>query len=266
MALPGAGRERASWGMTTSAGKAPSAASAALPFLEAILNLSKYHRDHERFYASSPRERAVTLQRHARTLQALADRWSTVEPSTRAALNPYEGADDLNDPAALQLDGVLFMEGEGRPAEITGMVRDLRAAAGDFFGTGEWLGGAMQASWDMALSFVDIDALADVLGERHRIISNDWLAASMNTLLGHLVERAADILEHVDFTPAALRHDLANARAAPARLYSAAELLDRAADLCCESAGLVHDNERRWRTFRARVAEVVADLQTSVPD
>src|SRR5689334_22174524 len=87
--------------------------------LEAALNLSRHHRDHERFYVAAPRETAVQLQRHARTLQALADRWSTVEPVTRHALSPYEGADDLNSTVATQLDGVLFLEGEGQPAEIS---------------------------------------------------------------------------------------------------------------------------------------------------
>lgn len=31
------------------------------------------------------------------------------------------------------------------------------------------------------------------------------------------------------------------------------ELVDRAADLIAESAGLVHENERRWRIFGERV-------------
>src|SRR5947208_12620934 len=76
------------------------------PLLEAVLNLTRFHRDHEKFYSSSPREMAVTLQRHARTLQALADTWSTVEVAPRAALSPFEGAEDLNASAAIQLDGV----------------------------------------------------------------------------------------------------------------------------------------------------------------
>jgi hypothetical protein len=66
--------------------------------LEAMMNLTRFHREHEKFYASSPREFAVILQRHARTLQALADQWSTAEPSTRTVLSPYEGAEDLNSP------------------------------------------------------------------------------------------------------------------------------------------------------------------------
>ncbi len=228
------------------------------PLLHAILNLTKFHREHEKFYASSPRELAVVLQRHARTLQALADRWSVTPPSSRSVLSPYEGTEDLNSPAALQLDGVLFMEGEGRPPEITHLIRDLRAAAADQGGIGKWLAEAMQASWDMAATLAGIGALADVLGERHRIIANDWQAAGMTVLLGRILDRAADILELVDFTPQALRADLAGEKLSAGRLYSAAELISHAADLCSDSAGLVHDNERRWRVFRQRVSEILA--------
>lgn len=234
----------------------PEAAPTA-PLLEAILNLARFHREHEKFYASSPRELAVRLQRHARTLLALADRWSAVEPSRRTPFSPYEGAEDLNDPAALQLEGVLFMEGEGQPAELGHLIRDLRATAEDYVATGEWLANAMQASWDVAASLLDIDELADVLGERHRIIANDWQAATMSSLVACLLQRAADILDHVDFAPAALRADLQARRVSVGRLYSAAELISRAADLSSDSAGLVHDNERRWRTFRDRVRAVV---------
>jgi hypothetical protein len=227
------------------------------PLLRAVMNLSRFHREHEKFYASAPRELAVRLQRHARTLQALADRWSAVEPSSGPALSPFAGAEDLNDPAALQLDGVLFMEGEGEPAEMTALIRDLRSTAADFAATGEWLASAMQASWDVAAALVDIDELADVLGERHRIIANDWQAAGMNELTSRVLRRAADMLDRVDFTPAALRADLAGRRVSASLLYSAAEMISHAADLCSDSAGLVHDNERRWRTFRAEVRRVI---------
>jgi hypothetical protein len=40
-----------------------------------------------------------------------------------------------------------------------------------------------------------------------------------------------------------------------------AEMISRAADLCCESSRLVHDNERRWRVFRQRVADVVRAME-----
>ena len=147
------------------------------PLLEAALNLARFHKEHERYYASSPLESAVRLQRHARALLALADRWSTVEPSGDRGVSPFEGAEDLNSEAATALDGVLFMEGEGRPAELTAMIGELRVDAESFAGAGEWLANAMQASWKMAASMLQFDGLADVMGERHRIISNDWLAA-----------------------------------------------------------------------------------------
>lgn len=227
------------------------------PLLQAVLNLSKFHRDHEKYYSSAPREQAVLLQRHARTLQSLADRWSTVERSSRVALSPFEGAEDLNTPDAIQLDGVLFLEGEGQPPEITRLIRDLRAIADDALSSGEWLTGAMQASWDAAAALIPMDGLADVLGERHRIIANDWQAASMTTLAGRLLLRAAEILELIDFTPPALRADLADRRISASRLYSAAEIIGHAADLGSDAAGVEHDSERRWRAFRSRVEAVV---------
>ena len=89
--------------------------SDASPLLTAIMNLSKFHREHEKYYASAPREQAVVLQRHARALLALADRWSTATPTPRRPLSAFEGTPDLNATVAIQLDGILFMEGEGDP-------------------------------------------------------------------------------------------------------------------------------------------------------
>jgi hypothetical protein len=224
--------------------------------LDAVLNLSRYHREHEKFYASSPRELAVTLQLHARTLHALADRWATALPSIEPPLSPFAGTEDLNDPAALQLEGVLFMEGEGQPAELTHLIRHLRTAADDFEATGEWLGNAMHASWDIAAALIDIDGLGDLLGDRHRIIANDWLASDVAALVARLLRRSADILDRIDFTPAGLRADLAGPRRVAGLVHSAAELINHAADLSSDSAGLVNDNERRWRVFRERVVAI----------
>lgn len=112
----------------------------------------------------------------------------------------------------------------------------------------------MDASWATAQALLPHRHLADLLGERHRIIANDRQAAGLNALVAQLLRRAAELLEQVDFAPAALRADLAGPRAAPAYLFSASELIDHAADLVAESARLVHDNERRWHVFHDRVA------------
>jgi hypothetical protein len=40
-----------------------------IPLLQTIMNLARFHREHEKYYATAPREQAVALQRSARTLQ-----------------------------------------------------------------------------------------------------------------------------------------------------------------------------------------------------
>jgi hypothetical protein len=224
--------------------------------LDAILNLSRFHREHEKFYAQAPLRQAIALQEASKTLKTLAERWSSVDPDLAPVANRYAGCDDLNEPAAIQHDGVLFMEGEGEPAELVRAKRDLAILAEDFASTGDWLATAMEASWETVRALVPIAPLAPVLGERHRIVANDWQAAGLSALVARLVLRALQLLEPVDFAPGRVREDLAGPRVFAGYLYSASELLDRAADLAAQSAELVHDNERRWRVFRERVASV----------
>jgi hypothetical protein len=236
------------------------------PLLQAIENLSRFHRGHEKFYAQEPRAQAVQLQRHARTLTALADRWTTTVAAPLDALNPYEGSEDLNSPEATQLDGVLFMEGEGEPTELTKLKRDLRTIGADSVEIGTWLATAMEATWDTATALLAYPELADLVGDRHRIIANDWRAATMSSLAGRTLDRAADVLDHTQLTPASIRADLDSDRLIPRYVYSAAELIDHAADLLSDSAGLVHDNERRWRVFRTRVLDLVATRSQGDPE
>jgi hypothetical protein len=171
---------------------------------------------------------------------------------------PFSGAEDLNEDRATEVAGILFMEGEGEPAEIGRIKRELDARAADDDATGRWLERAMEAAWGTAELLLDYPALADLLGERHRIVANDWRAASMARLIARHLERSVAILKRIDFSPAALRADLAAGRDSARYLYSATELIDRAADLAAQSATLVHENERRWRVFRDRV-EAVAE-------
>lgn len=229
------------------------------PLLQTIANLARFHREHEKFYSQAPLRQARELQAISRALKALAGQWSEAEPSHRPAMNPFAGAEDLNAPGLVAESGILFMEGEGEPAEITRLKRDLEAVALDSEETGTWLAQAMEQAWQTASVLASYPALADLLGERHRIIANDWQSAGMLALVARLLRRALDLLGRVDFSPKALRADMGGARHAPSYLYSASELLDRAADLLSESASLVHDNERRWRVFGERVAKLRSD-------
>jgi hypothetical protein len=228
--------------------------------LETIGNLAQFHREHEKFYSQAPLRQAGEVQAASRVLKALAGRWSEVEPSWHPAASPFAGAEDLNAPGLVAESGVLFMEGEGEPSEIRRIKRDLEILAGDLEETGGWLSNAMAQAWQVAGALVEYSSLADLLGERHRIIINDWQAADMQELVARLLRRGLDLLAKVDFRPEALRADLAAQRSSSAYLYSASELIDRAADLLAESAALVHDNERRWRIFSTRVRELQAAI------
>src|SRR3954464_1551862 len=132
--------------------------------LHTIENLAEFHREHEQFYAAGPREQAVVLQRHAGTLHEVADR------------------------AAAELDGVLFLEGQGEPAGLAAIRREVRTVGEESFATGEWMAQAKQSSWTAAGAILDIAALDDLLGERHRIIANDWKAGAGGGVAGRLGE------------------------------------------------------------------------------
>ncbi len=228
------------------------------PLLSLVLNLARFHREHEKFYAESPLHDAITLQRDSRALKALAERWSVATPEGEPAPSPFAGAPDLNDDRATETLGILFMEGEGEPAEIARLKADLGALADGYRSAGEWLAAAMETAWGVAEALLDYPDLADLLAERHRIISNDGQSASLAVLAARNIDRALAVLARIDFTPAALRADLAAERVAPRYLFSASELLDHAADLAAQSATLVHENERRWRIFHQRVEQLTA--------
>jgi hypothetical protein len=70
-------------------------------------------------------------------------------------------------------------------------------------------------------------------------------------------------MEHVDFSPGAIRKDLAGSRSAPSYLYAAAELINHAADLAAASSVLTHENERRWRIFHDRVEQITGPARAA---
>ena len=219
-------------------------------------NLSRYHREHEKYYSEAPLTDAISLQRTARTLIALAERWTSVEPATAPAPSPFAGAPDLNDDRAIETSGVLFMEGGGEPAEITRIKSELQTMAASSEQSGSWLAAAMEASWAMAEALLSYPQLADLLAERHKIIGNNWQNASTAQLIARYLRRAVSIMERVDFSPTGLRKDLAGARSAPAYLYAAAELINHVADLSAASSVLTHEDERRWRIFHERIEQI----------
>jgi hypothetical protein len=236
---------------------ASDAAAPGLTMLAVFDNLAEYHREHEKYHSEAPLHEAAALQRSSRTLKALAERWSAVHPTDSPLGSPFAGAPDLNDSRAIETSGVLFMESGEAPVEIMRIRRELSTAAANAEETGRWLSSAMDAAWSVAAQLLRFPELSDLLGERHSIIANDWRNASMLLLIGRQLTRANAILDCVDFAGGALRADLRGPRRSPGYLFSAAELIDQAADLNALGATLVHQNERRWRVFRQRLEQVL---------
>ncbi len=233
--------------------------------MDAILNLSKFHREHEKFYAKNPLKDALRLQEASVLLKTLADRWTQVEPSASSRGNPYRGCEDLNEKGDIAHTGVLFLEAEGEPNEIRQLKRGLRGLADDYAEGGEWLAVAMESSWESAKPLLENPGLADVLGERHRIIMNDEHAAHTYIMVARQVRRAMDILDRLDLSSSGVRKDLSALRSYPAYLYSASELMDHAADDLGECAVLLQDNEKRWRVWRERAEQVARSARQPRP-
>ena len=167
--------------------------------LAVAANLSQYHREHEKYYSEAPLTGAIALQRTARTLIALAERWASAEPAAAPAPSPFAGAPDLNDDRAIETSGVLFMEGGGEPAEITRIKSELQTMAASSEQSGSWLAAAMEASWAMAEALLSYPQLADLLAERHKIIGNNWQNACTAQLTARYLRRAVAVMERVDF-------------------------------------------------------------------
>ena len=207
-----------------------------------VKNLSRYHREHEKYYSEAPLADALSLQRTARTLIALAERWTSAEPAAEPAPSPYAGTPDLNDDRAIETSGVLFMEGEGEPAEISRIKAELETITAGSEQTGSWLAAAMEASWAVAEALLAYPQLADLLGERHRIIGNNW----QNACTAQLIARYLRAGRHGDGTDRLLTRRAAQRpgrdRSAAGYLYAAAKLINHAADLSAASSVLTHED------------------------
>jgi hypothetical protein len=79
--------------------------------------------------------------------------------------SPFAGATDLNDDRATETLGILFMEGQGEPAEITRLKADLSVLAEAYRSTGQWLTSAMEAGWSVAEALLGYPELADLLAD-----------------------------------------------------------------------------------------------------
>ena len=217
--------------------------------LAAIVNLSKYRHEHEKFYAEFPLQQAAEIQRASQILKALADRWSGAE-----VRGPKPGPKPpMRIPFAEK--GNLALK-EGELEEIAQLKHEMNALAESYGRTGMLLAAGDESAMAAIRPIVGKTPSKAVVGDRHKIIVNDWRAAYDSSKVSRLIRRALDILDRIDFTPASAKAELRGPRFSPKYLLSASELLDKAAEVAKESTGLVRENEQRWMAFRQRVGEV----------
>jgi hypothetical protein len=225
-------------------------------------NIAIYHREHERYYSWRSMLDAADICREANRLKTIGSLWADEAPAAAPEADFSDprmqaaGCVDLNALRAIAGIGILFMEGENEPAEITGIRQKLRAMGANWQRTGQWLAEKMDAAWSR--EFFLLEEGPRVAAEsRFGIIVTNMRVSRQMSLSGHLLEAAADILGAIDFRPAAVR---ANRTTSGARLLQAAWMLDAVAQLVAREAADLSENEMRW----TRYLEVISTKQPRI--
>jgi hypothetical protein len=231
-----------------------------LSHVDVLDNIATYHREHERFHTVYKYERAVELAREANRLKVVADVWLALDkpasslPGTdfdQPAFRPA-GCDDLNALSAIASIGILFMEGQGEPAEIRTLKAKLAASGDGSVRAGEWLAAMMAAAWSRESVLLG-EKFAEAARHRYRTIATNWIGALETMLVGRLLVLAVDRLKAIDFVPKAIR---AAPQQAGEKLILAARIIEQAA--CVEATGGVElsGNDECWTSYREQLRRV----------
>jgi hypothetical protein len=221
--------------------------------LDVLDNIATFHREHERFYTMTQMATAADLSREANKLKIVADVWlEDKSPAADARVDfsdpRYQaaGCTDLNALRAIAAIGVLFMEGQGEPAEIRALKAKLRGMGMAMQATGQWLAEKMDAAWERE-SVLFTGELIDAARPRFQTIVTNWCGSRSTMLGGKLMLLAVECLERIDFTPAVIRAD----RQRGGRyLRTAGWILDKAAQVLATSGTELADNDIRWTEYR----------------
>lgn len=219
------------------------------PPLDKLLGIAEYHREHERFYASEGLRQALALRQGAEALKRLADRWLDREAGEGRAESDATfqvmGSPDLNDWAAIATSGILFMEGEGEPAEIDRLRERLRGQAAEYERYARWLGEKMEAAWPREAALLTPDMI-DLAYSRHMVLLRTTLHGEKVAVAGRLLAAAERALSAGRFDPATIRsrrQEMANL------IYTAGLMLDAAAALLAEQASELALADPDWTRY-----------------
>jgi hypothetical protein len=217
--------------------------------IDDLLNVARAHRQHERYYAMRGLEDAAALRRDANALKALAERWLEPANGVAGAIDDPRlhaaGCPDLNASAATANAGILFMEGEGEPFELTALKRKLSGVASEHAAVSTWLLDMTGRAWDREAVLLK-PATATAAYRRHMIITRTSLTAGKLAVAARLIGAAHTTLSEQDFRPPAIRAD----RLGAARLVrTAAWLLDAATAVLAEQASQLGYSDADWNTY-----------------
>ena len=225
---------------------------------DVLANIAAYHREHERFYTQNQLAMAAELSREANRLKVVADVWLKPAAARHAQVDfddpRYQaaGCDDLNALSAIAGIGVLFMEGQGEPAEIRGLKAKLRGQAMAMQAAGQWLSEKMDAAWERE-RVVFTPELIDAAWPRYATIVTNWRGSRDMVLTGKLLQLAVECLEQIDFTPAAIRADR---EPAGKFLRTAGWVLDLASRVLARAAAHLGENDLHWTEYQDILARV----------
>lgn len=223
----------------------------ALGRIEGMLQVARFHRQHERYHSLSGLENAAALKRDSNALKVLADHWFRSADTPRTGIDYQDpafraaGCEDLSDPTAVATTGILFMEGEGEPRELTQMKGKLWAISDSLGKVSGWLAEKMDAGWDREKQVLTSE-LAAAAQPRFMALTRTTLAGAKFGVAARLMDAALHALNTLDFRPEALRKDL---RGAAGVVRAASYLLDEAAALLAEQAAQLGLSDPDWTAY-----------------
>lgn len=142
--------------------------------------------------------------------------------------------------------------------ELDGIRQYARSIARDYQTAADWLDRGAGSASDSPVPVRRGPGLASALGEDHRVVTRDRLAADMNALVAWLLRQALKVLDRIDLQTSEVHADPAGSGAQRHVLLTAARMLDRAAVLARESELFVEAFDLRWRDYRDHISATVA--------
>lgn len=226
-----------------------------------MIQIAKYHREHERFYAMQELELAADLRKDSNALKVLADGWlkAASEPIRDRSQREHSelrtaGCKDLSDLTAVATTGILFMEGEGEPIEFPRLKTKLAAASESLRQTSDQLKVHMDAAWEREVALLTAE-FADAAYHRFEILTRTTLAGQKKEVAGRLIATANTALGSQDFSPETVRADLTGA----AKLVRTASwLLDMAVEVLSNQAGEYGLLDPNWTAYVEELERISA--------